>query len=67
MSGLPKIHKDGVPLRRVVSTVGSPYERISRYLIPILTTIQGRSDLFAKNSRELKEKVKDWRVERNEI
>jgi hypothetical protein len=26
LSGLPKIHKDGVPLRGVVSTVGSPFE-----------------------------------------
>ena len=47
--------------------MGSPYERISRFLIPILRTIQGRSGLFVKNSRELKEKVKSWRVERNEI
>ena len=67
MSGLPKIHKEGVPLRGIVSTVGSPFERISRYLIPILRTIQGRSGLFVKNSRELKERVKEWRVEGDEI
>jgi hypothetical protein len=64
---LPKIHKDGVPLRGVVSTVGSPFEKLSRFVIPILRTIQGRSGLYLKNSRELKEKVKNWRVERNEI
>ena len=61
LSGLPKIHKDGVPMRGVVSTVGSPFEKLSRYLIPILRTIQGRSGLYVKNSRELKEKVKKWR------
>ena len=43
LSGLPKIHKNGVPLRGVVLTLGSPYEKISRYLIPILRIIQGRS------------------------
>ena len=67
MSGLPKIHKEGVLLRGIVSAVGSPFERISRYLIPILRTKQGRSGLFVKNSRELKERVKEWRVEGDEI
>ena len=50
LSGLPKIHKHGIPLRGIVSTVGTPFEKISRYLIPILRTIQGRSGLFVKNS-----------------
>ena len=47
-------------MRGVASTEGSPYERISRYFKPILRTIQGRSGLFVKYSRELKEKVKGW-------
>ena len=67
LSGLPKIHKEDVPMRGIVSTVGSPFEKLSRYLIPILRTIQGRSGLYIKNSRELKEKIKNWRVERNEV
>ena len=67
LTGLPKIHKEGTPMRGVVSTVGSPFEKISRKLIPILRTIQGRSKLFVKNSTELKENIKDWRIERNEI
>ena len=29
--------------------------------------MEGRSGLYVKNSRELKEKIKDWRIERNEI
>ena len=48
LSDLPKINKDGVPLPGVVSTVGSPYEKIPRYLIPILRTIQGWSGLLVK-------------------
>ena len=54
-------------MRGIVSMVGSPFEKVSKTLIPILRTIQGRSGLYVKNSRELKEKIKDWRVERNEI
>ena len=67
LSGLPKVHKIGVPLRGVVSTVGSLFEKLSRYLIPVLRTIQGRSGLYVKNSRELKEKVKSWRIDKNEV
>ena len=57
-------------MRGVVSMIGSPFEKISKTLIPILLklrTVQGRSGLYAKNSRELKEKSKNWRVERSEI
>ena len=61
--GLPKIQKDTLPLRGVGSTLGSPYEEISRYLIPILRTIKERCCLFVKNSSKLKEKVKDWGIE----
>ena len=46
---------------------GSPYEKLSKFLIPILRCIQGRSGMYLKNSTELKEKVKHWRIERNEI
>ena len=60
LSGLPKVHKDGVPLRGIMSTVGSPFEKISKFLIPILRVIDCES-------RELKEKVKNWRLKRNEV
>lgn len=33
LSGLPKIHKDGGPLRGIVSTVGSTFEKVTIYLI----------------------------------
>lgn len=34
--GLPKIHKDGFPLRIIVSSLGSPVYNISRYIHDIL-------------------------------
>ena len=43
LTGYPKIHKPEVPLRGVVSFIGSPYENISRAFVPILRTLQGRS------------------------
>ena len=67
LSGYPKIHKDGVPLRGVVSFIESPFEKASKLLVPILKTLQGRSGMYVKNSRELKSKIENWRLERDEI
>ena len=63
--GYPKIDKKRIPLRGVISTIGSPYERISRVLKPILKSLQGRSGEYVKNSKEQKERVKEWRIERD--
>ena len=66
-TGYPKIHKDDVPLRGVVSFIGSPYESVAKTLVPILRSLQGRSGHYVKNSRELKEVVKEWTIQRDEI
>ena len=42
-------------------------KRFLRTLIPVLLTTQGRSGLYLKNAKKLKEKFKKWRTERNEI
>ena len=67
ITGFPKIHKDEVPLRGVVSFIGSPYEKVAGALVPILRSLQGRSGHYIKNSRELKEKIKTWSIQRDEI
>ena len=50
-----------------MSTEGSPFEKILKFPILVLRVIQGRSSLDIKNSGELKEKVKNWRLEGNEV
>ena len=67
LTGYPKIHKNNVPLRGVVSFIGSPYENVAKTLVPILRKLQGRSGHYIKNSQELKEKVKNWTILRDEI
>lgn len=67
ITGYPKIHKEDVPLRGVVSFIGSPYHNVAETLVPILRSLQGRSGHYIKNSRELREKVKDWSIKRDEI
>ena len=67
ITGYPKVHKNEVPLRGVVSFIRSPYENIAKALVPILRTLQGKSGHYIKNSRELKEIVKGWSIQRDEI
>ena len=65
-TGYSKIHKEGVPLRGVVSLVDTPYEIIGRELAPILRNLQGRPRHYIINSRNLKEELKSWTVQRDE-
>ena len=67
ITGYPKIHKENVPLRGVVSFIGSPYENVAKTLVLILRSLQGRSGHYVKNSRELKKVVEKWTVQRDEI
>ena len=47
LSRLAKMHKDFVLLRGVVSTVGTAFERLSRYLITVVGTGQDGSETRA--------------------
>ena len=58
LTGYPKIHKENVPLRGVVSFIKSPYENVAKALVPIIHTLHGRSGHYIKNSRQLKDIVK---------
>ena len=51
----------------MVSFIGSSCGNVAKALVPILRTLQGRSGHYIKNSRELKDKVKEWSIQRDEI
>ena len=44
MYGLPKLRKDGIPLRPIVSAIGSPTYRLAKKLAGILSPLAGRTD-----------------------
>ena len=67
VTGYPKVHKDSVPLRGVVSFIGSPYEKVAKELVPILKSLQGRTKHYIKNSQQLKDELKNWTIKRDEI
>lgn len=53
--GLPKIHKQGTPLRPIVSAIGSPTYDIAKFLIKIISPLTGKSESFIENSSDFAE------------
>ncbi|KAI8516208.1 hypothetical protein Bbelb_047890 [Branchiostoma belcheri] len=65
--GLPKIHKTSIPLRPIVSSIGSVTYELSRFLANIIGPLVGTSDHHVKNSADFVNKIKDIRVEKDEV
>ena len=61
--GLPKIHKEGVPLRPIVNTIGSPTYELEKYLAKILGPLLGNTESFIKDSSEFVRLIKVEKVE----
>jgi PHD/YefM family antitoxin component YafN of YafNO toxin-antitoxin module len=53
--GAPKIHKEDIPLRPIVSTINSPCYELSKYMAAILNKITRKSAYSVRNSIEFKE------------
>ena len=47
--GLPKIHKDGVPLRPIVNTIGSPTYELAKFVAKWLGPLIGHTESFIKD------------------
>jgi len=56
--GLPKVHKDSVPLRPIVSSIGSVTYNIAKHLAKILGPLVGQSEHHILNSKDFAEKIK---------
>ena len=48
--GLLKIHKNGIPLRPIVNTIGSPTYKLAKYLATLLKPLVGKTNSFVKDS-----------------
>ena len=57
--GLPKIHKDNVPLRPIISNIGSYSSKLAKWLTGLLTPFLGRfSDSHIKHSEDFIGKIR---------
>ncbi|XP_060518421.1 uncharacterized protein LOC132697147 [Cylas formicarius] len=55
--GLPKLHKQNIPLRPIVSCTQSPFEKLSKFLKNILKNIVNDNEYYIKDSWQFKEKI----------
>lgn len=64
---LPKIHKENVPYRPVVSSIDSPTYGMSKWLSAILARIVGKNDSHVRNSFEFVSKIKGQKIPEDHI
>ncbi|KAG8178608.1 hypothetical protein JTE90_014199 [Oedothorax gibbosus] len=65
--GLPKIHKDGIPLRPIVSAIGSPTYLLSKHLANLLKPYIGLRDSYVRDSTHFVEKLKAIKIDPTDI
>ena len=53
--GLPKVRKQAVPLRPIVSFVTSPTYQLSKFLVGVLAPLVGQTSSYVKNSKSFAE------------
>ncbi|XP_062703746.1 uncharacterized protein LOC134286186 [Aedes albopictus] len=60
--GLPKLHKEGRPLRPVVSTIGSATYQMAQYLAGVLENVVGKTEHHVKNSFEFAKQITGMQI-----
>ena len=56
--GLPKVHKEGVPLRSIVAAIGSPSHLLAKELTRILSPLAGKSPSHVRNSADFVQRIR---------
>ena len=64
--GLPKIHKDGIPLRPIVSSRGSISYEVAKELARILKPLVGSSPHHIKNTGDFIQQIKQVKLQADE-
>ena len=65
--GLLKIYKPEVPLRPIVSCIGAPSYKLSRYITSLISPLAGKTDSHVRNSKNFVEMMSGLSVEEDEI
>ena len=64
--GLPKIHKPDIPLRPIISSIGTVTYNTAKELAKILKPLVGLSKHHVHNTRDFVEQLKEMRLEKEE-
>ena len=58
--GLPKIHKQSVLLRPIISCIGSPSYKLSKYIASFISPLAGKTTSHVLNSKHFAETIRDF-------
>ena len=64
--GLPKIHKQNIPLRPIVSSIGPVAYGLAKALADIIKSLMGCSEHHVQNSQRFVEEIKEMKLEKDE-
>ena len=64
--GLPKVHKTGIPLRPIVSSVGSVSYETAKELSKILKPLVGNTPYSVRNTKDFIHSIQDLRLQDDE-
>ena len=64
--GFPKIHKEGIPLRPIVSSIGAVSYETSKELARILKPQWGKSPYHVQNTQDFIQQIKDIKLEEDQ-
>ncbi|XP_074026892.1 uncharacterized protein [Leptinotarsa decemlineata] len=65
--GLPKVHKEGAPLRPIVSSVGSPVHQLAKHVAHVLQPHAEKVDSYMRNADHLIDILKTQTVSPDDI
>ena len=65
--GSVKHHKEGNPLRPIVTCIGSALYNTSKFLTDILSPIQNRNGYSVANSLQFSKEISDIKIDENEV
>ena len=64
--GLPKVHKENIPLRPIVSSIGSVSYGVAKEIARIIKPLVGSTEHHVNNSMEFTEEIKKMKLEEGE-
>ena len=64
--GLPKIHKEGIPLRPILSSIGAASYETSKELARILKPLVGKSIYHVYNTQDFIQQIKDIKLQEDQ-
>lgn len=65
--GLPKVHKNGCPLRPITSTVGSPGYYLSKVFLLLLNEVFPPTDIHIRDTVEFIDHTKNLRIKKDDV